>query len=97
MPRDDQYRLDLRHAHEALSLLLAQREEIENQIARVKRKIALLTELTGESGSREVPDIDLGGLTEACITVLRAPRKEWMTAGEIQTALREMGFPLGAC
>jgi hypothetical protein len=94
MSDERQYKRDLKMAQESLALLLEQREEIETQIARAKRKIALLSELGDESGDRKIPDLDLGGLTEACSTVLRASRKDWMTAGDIQAALKEMGFSL---
>src|SRR5208283_5985031 len=39
-------------------------------------------------------DLDLGGLTDACRTVMRGSRKAWMTIAEIQEGLRELGFPL---
>ena len=94
MNDESQYKRDLKMAQESLALLLEQREEIETQIARAKRKIALLSDLADDGGKSEALDLDLGGITEACTTVLRASRKEWMTAGDIQAALREMGFSL---
>lgn len=79
----------------ALAKMLKQQEELEVQIARAKRKIALLSQLCDETDQpAPIPDLNLGGLTEACRTVLRASRKEWMTIAQIQAGLAELGFPL---
>jgi chromosome segregation ATPase len=77
-----------------LAKLYEQREETEVRIARTKRKLAILAELNDESEDSQVPDLQLGGLTAACRTALRASRKPWLTVSEIQTALKELGFPL---
>jgi hypothetical protein len=80
---------------ETLAKMLVQQEELEVQIARTKRKIALLSQLCDETDTlAPIPDLDLGGLTEACRSVLRASRKEWMNTTEIMNGLRELGFPL---
>jgi chromosome segregation ATPase len=95
MSSENQYGRDLERAMESLARMLEQREELEVQIARTKRKIALLSQLCDETDTlAPVPDLDLGGLTEACRTVLRASRKQWMTIAEIQAGLAELGFPL---
>jgi len=89
------YQEDLRLARATLTALLAARENIEKDIARQKRKIAALAELCNEGEFIDMSvDLDLGGLTVACITVLRASRKEWLNTTEIQTALKELGFPI---
>jgi hypothetical protein len=71
-----------------------QREQTEIQIARKKRRLAILAELSEEDENAQLLDLELGGLTSACRTALRASRKPWMTTTEIQAALKELGFPL---
>ena len=95
------YQKDLKQAREDLADLLANREQIEIEIARQKRKVAALSELCDESelgdGVNEALQslgLDLGGLSDACRTAMRASRKEWMTITEIQESLKELGFPL---
>jgi hypothetical protein len=95
------YEKDLRQAREELASLLANREQIEIEIARQKRKVAALSELCDESelGSGvnqalEALGLELGGLSDACRTAMRASRKEWMTVAEIMVSLKELGFPL---
>ncbi len=77
-----------------LAELHEQREQTEVQIARKKRRLAILAELSEEDENVELPDLGLGGLTSACRTALRASRKPWMTVSEIMSALKELGFPL---
>lgn len=80
---------------QALSKMLVEQEQLEVQIAKTKRKVALLSQLCDETDTlAPIPDLDLGGLTEACRTVLRASRKEWMNSTEIKNGLAELGFPL---
>jgi hypothetical protein len=94
MPTKD-YRDDLKQERETLAKLLGEREEIEVKIARGKKRIAALAELCDESEfAEQVMDLDLGGLTDVCRTVLRASRKPWMSISEIQEAIKELGFPL---
>ena len=89
------YRDDLKRERETLGRLLRQREETEIKVARTKKRIAALAELCDESEfAEQVLDLDLGGLTDVCKTVLRASRKGWMTIPEIQEAIKELGFPL---
>ena len=95
MNDETRYGQDLERAMNDLAKLTKQREELETQIARTKRKVALLSQLCDETGElAPIPDLDLGGLTEACATVLRGARKEWMNTTEIKEALRELGYPL---
>ncbi len=92
------YRQDLQDAKSKLDELLALREQVETKIARQKRRVAALAELCAaddSSDSNDSPiDLELGGLTEACITVLRGSRKEWLNTSEIQRGLEELGFPI---
>ncbi len=83
----------LKEQRELERLLLLQ-EQTETAIARCKRRIAAWRELMDDSGAGALLDLDLGGLTDVCRTVLRASRKEWMTTAEIQQAIKELGFPL---
>ncbi len=90
----------LQKARVELAELLRKREELEVSIAKQKRKVAAWSELCDESeysdatALGELIGLDLGGLTEACKTAMRASRKEWMTIAEILAALKELGFPL---
>jgi hypothetical protein len=89
------YQKDLKQAQQELADLLASREQTEIEIARQKRKIAALIELCREDDDfTDSTPLDLGGLTEACTTVLRGARKNWMNIAEIQLALTELGFPI---
>jgi len=95
MAPDFKYRKDFDEAKQRLGDLLKQREELETTIAKQKRRVAALAQLCEDNEGIAVDvDLDLGGLTDACRTVLRASRKDWMTAGEIATALEEIGFPI---
>ena len=89
-----EYQRDVQLAREKLDLLLKWREGLETLIARTRRKITLLAELSEESESTEIPDLGMGGLEDACITVLRGSKKDWLTTAEIQFGLKELGFPL---
>ncbi len=86
---------DLRSECDELAKDLRERDALDVKIARHKKRIAALVELCDESEFGEQPfDFDLGGLTDVCRTAMRASRKEWMTTAEIQSAVRELGFPL---
>jgi hypothetical protein len=90
------YQKDLQSAKDKLAELLINKEHIEVQIARQKRRVAALAELcNADEASESEADLDLGGLTEACTTVLRGTRKEWLNTAEILMALKELGFQLG--
>jgi hypothetical protein len=84
----------LNKARQELADLILKREQIEIEIAKQKRKVAAWAELCDESEVADAIDLDLGGLADACRTVLRASRKEWMTVADIMGALKELGFPL---
>jgi hypothetical protein len=86
---------NLQREREKLVGLTVERERIETEIAKTKRRIAAWAELA-EDGDLALPpiDLDLGGLTDACTTVLRGSRKDWLNTSEIQRALKELGFPI---
>lgn len=78
-----------------LERLLQLKEQAEVAIAKTKRRLAAWMEILDDTETGAlVPDLDLGGLTDACRTVLRGSRKGWMTTAEIQSALKELGFPI---
>ena len=89
------YRGELKKHRTALAVLLAEREDIEVKIARLKKKVAAFAALCDEGEAVDPAiDLDLGGLTDVCKTAMRASRKEWMTIAEIQETVKELGFPL---
>ncbi len=93
MTRD--YRTDFTVEEVKLIELLKEQEELEVKVARQKKRMAALAELCDDSDlADQVLDLNLGGLTDVCRTVMRASRKEWMTVAEIQQAIKEIGFPL---
>jgi hypothetical protein len=78
-----------------LERLLQLREQTEVAIAKAKRRLAAWMEILDDTETGAlVPDLDLGGLTDACRTAMRASRKEWLTTTEIMSALKELGFPI---
>jgi len=98
---------ELKQAINKLANLLNKKELIESEIAKQRRKVAAWQELcaTDNDNALDVGLIacgnafkdsvlDLGGLTEACRTVLRGSRIEWMTITEIQSELKQLGFAL---
>lgn len=94
-------RVELENAINQLGTLLEQKEKIEVEIAKQRRKVAAWQELYATEDGEELPSphqleslLDLGGLTDAIRTVLRASRKEWINTSEIMTGLRDLGFPL---
>ena len=88
------YREDFEKAQSVLEDLLRQREEIEVRIAKQKRRVAALAELCDNVSEDQIAQLDLGGLTEACKTILRGSQKLWLTVAEIVTGLQEIGFPV---
>ena|ERR1039458_2310975 len=78
-----------------LERLLQLKEQTEVAIAKTKRRLAAWMEILDDTETGElVPDLDLGGLIDACRTALRGRRNDWMTIAEIQADLRKLGFPL---
>jgi hypothetical protein len=78
-----------------LERLLQLREQTEVAIAKAKRRLAAWMEILDDTETGALaPDLDLGGLTDACRTAMRASRKEWLTTTEIMSALKELGFPI---
>lgn len=100
---------ELKKAIEKLADLLTQKERLEDEVARQRRKVAAWRELCDAEQDRDVDVgmkacsdaftaaiLNLGGLSDACRSVMRSSRKEWLTITEIQTGLKEIGFSLDA-
>ena len=63
---------DLKQEITELVKLLQDRDDIEVQIARHKKRVAALAELCDESEFGDQPlDLDHGGLTDVCRTAMR--------------------------
>ncbi len=88
------YKHELERHRAQLAELLADREDVEVKIARLKKKVAAFAELCDESEFADGIDLDLGGLTDVCRTAMRASRKAWMAIADIQKIVEELGFPL---
>jgi hypothetical protein len=92
---------DLQIEAHQLNALLDEKERLEVKIAKQRQRVAALEVLVA-SDDGPSPDalsyiqsiVDLEGLTDACRTVLRGSRREWMTIAEVQAGLKELGFPL---
>jgi hypothetical protein len=87
-----------------MARLLDEKERLEVQIAKQRRKVAAWQALASEEGERDNADSDSQfaaeiifkeeGLSDACRTVMRSSTMEWMTTADIQSGLRQIGFPL---
>ena len=92
---------ELEMAVHHLKSLLEEKENLEVKIAKQRQKVAAW-EVLANADDDSPSDakvylesiIDLGGLSDACRTVLRGTGLEWMTTSDIQRELREIGFPL---
>lgn len=83
-------------AREALADLFKQREELEIRIAKAQRRLAALVTLIDESEeSDKLLDLNLGGLTDAIRSALRAAGQRGLTPSEITLRLRQLYFPVG--
>src|ERR1035441_1953872 len=98
---------ELHEAITEMASLLDQKERLEVQIAKQRRRVAAWQALSAEEGEDEASAFPGGaaqtvvdnifkeeGLSDACRTVLRGSRKDWMTITEVQAGLKELGFPL---
>ena len=89
------YRKDLQQAQDELIELVRQRETLEQKIAKLKRRAALLAQLCEqEEAAQGIIDLDLRGLIDVCRTAMRASVKEWMTISDIEDIIKQLGFPL---
>jgi len=89
------YKTDLEEARQKLADLFRQREALEVKIARQQRNVAALATLADESEEADVIlEMNMGGLTEACCTVLRAAGVRGLTPLEVRQELRNFHFPI---
>lgn len=84
------FRADLVRLEAQLNELDIQREETRKQIEHIKRVIASLSALTGETNN----DVSILGFTDAVRAVLRKCFPRTLSATEIRDALTEQGFNL---
>lgn len=91
-PVTNNYKADFAKASRELEQLLAQREEIETQIAKQKRKVAALHELAepDEEGLAVTGLVD--GITDACRVVFRAFDKPLLPV-EVRDRVQSLGLP----
>ncbi len=91
-PVTNYYKADLAKATRELEQLLAQREELETQIAKQKRKVAALHELA--EPDEEAPAVSglVDGITDACRIVFRAFDKPLLPI-EVRDKVQALGLP----
>jgi hypothetical protein len=82
---------DLRQARAVLRDLLERREKLEVAIAKQRQKVAVLDDQGGDDMS---PELDTGGLTNACRSALRAAGSRGLTPAELRNRLKELRFPI---
>ena len=88
------YRSDLEAAQKRLGILVQQKEDLEIEIAKARRQIAALTELTSDGEESEtIPRLNIGGLTEACRTALQATKRPLTVTG-LKSMLEFLEFPV---
>lgn len=91
----NKYKTDLEQARIRLAELLRRREILDIQIAKQQRQVASLATLADESEETDqVLEMGLGGLTEACRTVLRAAGNRGLEPMEVRKELRHFHFPI---
>lgn len=89
------YKSDMREARDKLSELVRQREELEIEISKQQRRVAALALLSEEgSESEEHLELNLGGLTEAVRSAIRAAGSKGLTPVEIRKSLIQLYFPV---
>ena len=86
------YKADLAKATRELEQMIADREELETQIARQKRKVAALHELAdpGEESLAVTGLVD--GITDACRVVFRAFDRPLLPV-EVRDRVQSLGLP----
>lgn len=76
--------------------LLNRREELEVAIAKQRQKVAALAARNdpGKSNDDMARELNLGGLTNACRSALRAAGSRGLTPTELRNGLKELRFPI---
>jgi hypothetical protein len=85
----------LAEAREELARLFKEREELDIRIAKQQRRLGALATLVDDSEETDqIMELNLGGLTEAIRTALRAAGSRGLTPGEVTTRLIQLYFPV---
>ncbi len=90
----EQYKAELGKAESQLSILLARREKMDKEIARLRLDISALALLCGQP-TMTTDRLGLGknlGLSDACREVLRANDPNALTPAEVVEGLAQIGF-----
>jgi hypothetical protein len=87
--------IELQLARVELIKLFKAREELDIRIAKQQRRLAALATLVDNTEMTEgILELNLGGLTDAIKTVLRASSSRGLTPGEITIRLTQLYFPV---
>jgi hypothetical protein len=92
----EKYKTELEVAEERLSHLLARRQRMDSQIARLRLDISALAQLCGQP-VMTMDRLGMGknlGLSDACREVLRANEPNLLTPAEVVEGLGIIGFPI---
>jgi|SRR5882762_4402541 len=88
------YSVELERERRALAELLRQREALATKIAKQQTRVAALAALCDASEEiDDMPEMDLGGLTNACRTAFRAAGNRGLIPTEVRGALDRLRFP----
>ncbi len=96
---DDHYKTEAEQAVEQargeLAALFGEREELDIRISKQQRRLAALTALVDDSEETDrILELNLGGVTDAIRTALRAAGRRGLTPAEITTRLIQLYFPV---
>src|SRR6266849_4927514 len=86
------YKTELQQAKETLQDLLVQADELHVRIAKQKRVVAALAELTDVDEDSGAPEGLVSGITDACKTVLWSAEKPLFPV-EVRDRIKTLGFP----
>jgi hypothetical protein len=86
------YSIDYREALRDLLDMAAEREALETQIAKQKKRVAALYELVKTDDNAAAIDGLVEGMTDACRVVFRAAEKP-LTPAEVRDRVQALGIP----
>jgi hypothetical protein len=86
------YKTELQQAKEKLQDLLVQADELQVRIAKQKRVVAALVELTDIDDDSGAPEGLVGGITDACKTVLWSAERPLFPVA-VRDRIKALGFP----
>lgn len=88
------YKDELERERKVLVELLREREALATKIAKQQTRVAALAALCDASEQiDDMTEMDLGGLTNACRTALRAAGHKGLMPTEVRGALERLRFP----